>query len=199
MARTSLTRDEIAAFRQRAARVAIKLFAEQGYRSVSMRAVASALGVSAMTPYRYFANKDELITMIRSDGFRRFADRQAAAWDASTAATRLFALKQAYIQFALDEPDTYQVMFELRDVPASTDSALAAEQKRAYQFLYDAVTEAIAAGHMTGDPHTVAHLLWAQVHGMVSLHLAGTLIMGRDLESLCELPIDTHRSGRSKS
>lgn len=194
MARAALTRDEIDAFRQEAARVAIGLFAERGYRGVSMRAVASTMGVSAMTPYRYFENKDELFNLIRTEGFRRFADRQAAAWDHSSPSTRLLSLKQAYVQFALDEPETYQVMFELRDAPEQDTPALDAEQKRAYSFLLAGVQEAIDAGRLDGDPDTVAHLLWAQVHGMVSLHLAGTLIMGRNLEQLCELPIHTQRS-----
>jgi len=187
MARAALTHDEIDAFRVRAARVAIGLFAEHGYRGVSMRAIATAMGVSAMTPYRYFANKDELFNFIRHDGYRRFADGQQAAWDDARPAERLHKLKQAYIQFALDEPETYQVMFELRHAPSGENAEVSAEQTRAYSFLLGAVKESIAAKRMSGDPDTVAHILWAQVHGMVSLHLAGTLIMGRSLDTLRQL------------
>ena len=49
----------------------------------------------------------------------------------------------------------------------------------------------VCAGKIEGDPLTVAHLAWAQVHGVISLHLAGKLIMGRSVEDLIDaaLPV----------
>ncbi len=44
---------------------------------------------------------------------------------------------------------------------------------------------------MEGDPLERAHFLWAQVHGLVSLHLAGKLVMGRSLEQLFPAVFDT--------
>ena len=76
MARLALRPDEIAAFRRRAAEAAMHLFAAQGYEAVTMRSLADALGVSAMTPYRYLdGGKRELFGLVRAEAFRRFADR----------------------------------------------------------------------------------------------------------------------------
>lgn len=180
MPRAALTAQEIESFRQRAVEAATRLFAEHGYDAVSMRAVARAVGVSAMTPYRYFANKDELFAHVRAAAFRRFADAQQVAFDAtSNPRARLRALGLAYVEHALTEPDAYRIMFELSQAPAGTYPELDAQSARAFSLLVRAV-EAV----VQDDPLTAAHLAWAQVHGLVSLHLAGKLQMRRSLDEL---------------
>ncbi len=79
MPRRSLTPEEISAFRLRAVEAATRLFAEYGVAGVSMRRLASEMGCSAMTPYRYFENQDALFAMVRTAAFRRFADQQRDA------------------------------------------------------------------------------------------------------------------------
>ena len=182
MPRTALSQDQIAAFRQRVVGAATHLFATEGYEAVTMRALAAELGVSAMTPYRYFEDKDEVFALVRADAFRRFADRQEAASNDVSDDPRemLRRLGRAYIDFALAEPDAYRIMFELGQPTARPCPELEVEQKRAFSYLLDAVE---AAG-VDGNELTAAHLAWAQVHGIVSLHLAGKLIMGRSIEEL---------------
>ena len=53
-----LSESDVADFRERLCDVAEKLFAEKGPDAVTMRQLASELGVSPMTPYRYFADKE---------------------------------------------------------------------------------------------------------------------------------------------
>ncbi len=187
MPRAALKSEDIEAFRRRAVDAAIRLFADHGYDGVSVRMLASELGVSAMTPYRYFENKEELFAVVRTEAFRRFADRQqrAARVDAPE---RLRALGAAYVAFATEQPESYRIMFELKQSTAEHYPALESEQERAFSFLLEAVRQAIDAGVMQGDPVTTAHLMWAQVHGLVSLHLAGKLSMGRSLNELCTAP-----------
>lgn len=192
MPRVALAPVDIAAFRSRATAAATRLFAARGYDAVTMRAVADELGVSAMTSYRYLAGKDELFALVRAEAFRRFADRlEAAAGRAASRgldpATRLIRLKRAYVEFALDEADAYRIMFELRQPDDAANSPeLARESRRAFGCLHDAVRDAVVAGALAGDPLTVAHLLWASTHGLVSLHLAGRL-SARSLEQLAAI------------
>ena len=49
---------------------ALALFASRGYRSVSMRAIAEEMQLSAPALYRYYNNKEALLEAIRADGFR---------------------------------------------------------------------------------------------------------------------------------
>jgi AcrR family transcriptional regulator len=186
--RLALRSDEIDAFRRRAADAAMRLFARDGYDAVTMRSVADALGVSAMTPYRYLAGKEALFGLVRAEAFRRFADRLEVALErAGDASARLRRLKQAYVAFAVDEPDAYRIMFELRQPDPVGADELAVQSRRAFGVLHRTVTEAVAAGVLDGDPLTLAHLLWASTHGLVSLHLAGKLTMGCTLQALAAI------------
>jgi AcrR family transcriptional regulator len=195
--RAALRPDEIAAFRNRAVDRAMHLFVELGYDGLTMRALAAALGVSAMTPYRYLASKAELFGLVRAEAFRRFADRLEAALArprgraGRDALAPLRRLKKAYVRFALDEPDAYRVMFELRRPDrAAAPAELARQSRRAFAVLHRTVAEAAAAGALAGDPLTLAHLMWASTHGLVSLHLAGRLEMGRSLPQLAGLDFE---------
>jgi AcrR family transcriptional regulator len=185
MARAALTVEELGAFRGRAVTAATRLFAERGYRGVTLRSLAKELGVSPMTPYRYFENKEELFAMVRTEAFRRFADAQrdaVAGIEEPEDALRM--LGRAYVSFALDEPDAYHIMFELLQAPAGTYPELEAEQARAFSYLHEAVKAAVNAGLLEGESLRRAHYLWAQIHGLVSLHLAGKLVMGCSFEEL---------------
>jgi AcrR family transcriptional regulator len=185
MARAALTVEELDAFRGRAVAAATQLFAERGYAGVTLRSLANALGVSPMTPYRYFENKEELFAMVRTDALRRFADVQrdaVAGIDEPEEALR--TLGRVYVRFALDEPDAYHTIFDILQAQTSNYPELDSEQARAFSYLYAAVTAAVDAGLMDGNPLRRAHLLWAQVHGLVSLHLAGKLVMGCSLDEL---------------
>lgn len=189
MPRQALVDEEIAVFRRRAVDAATHLFAEQGYAAVTMRSLGAALGVSAMAIYRYIANKDELFVLVRAEAFRRFADALEAALAVAPAdepphasVTRLFALKRAYIAFAVAQPDAYRIMFELRGAEppkGPARDALAAQSRRAFGCLHGCVVDAVAHGYLRGDPLTHAHLFWASTHGLVSLHLAGQLSAAR--------------------
>jgi AcrR family transcriptional regulator len=202
MPRAALHPDDVAAFRQKLADAAIHLFADLGYDGVTMRAVAAALDVSAMTPYRYVAGKEELFALVRAEAFRRFADRLEQGIERATdAVDRLKRLKRAYVKFALDEPDAYRIMFELRppeEKAARELPELQRESRRAFGCLQRCVQLAVDSGDLEGDPLTLAHLLWAGTHGLVSLHLAGRLQQGRTLEQLAaidhELPTKRKKS-----
>ena len=191
MPRAALHPDDVAAFRRKLADAAIHLFADLGYDGVTMRAVAAALDVSAMTPYRYVAGKEELFALVRAEAFRRFADRLEQGIErAQDAVDRLRKLKRAYVKFAVDEPDAYRIMFELRQPDAKVARELpelARESRRAFGCLQRCVQLAVESGDLEGDPLTLAHLLWASTHGLVSLHLAGRLQQGRSLEQLAAI------------
>jgi hypothetical protein len=59
------------------------------------------------------------------------------------------------------------------------------------------VGEAVDSGALAGDPDTLAHLFWSGVHGIVALHLAGKLALGRSLSDLIEPFIQLSIAGAS--
>ncbi len=185
--RPALSDNQLETFRKRAVQAATRLFAEQGYAAVTMRALATELGVSPMTPYRYFENKEQLFDSVRAEAFGRFADQQCdAAKRTLKPLSRLAALCRSYVHFALSEPNAYRIMFSLHDHAQEPSEALKREQERSFSYLLAAVQASVAAGSLQGDPLTCALLLWSQAHGLVSLELSGKLHVGRTLDELCE-------------
>ncbi|MCH9685892.1 MAG: TetR/AcrR family transcriptional regulator [Deltaproteobacteria bacterium] len=185
MTRAALTPMELEDFRRRAVEAALRVFVEDGARSLTMRGIAKVLGVSPMTPYRYFEDKDALFTAMRVEATRQFADAQQQAASSFSGVVAIIELSRAYVRFGVEQPEAYRIIFELRPVPAQRSAQLDAEHERAFSFLYRGTTEAVRAGQLQGDPLTLAHLLWSQGHGLVSLHLADKLTMGRTFEQLC--------------
>ena len=183
--RAPLPEREIHAFRAELCRAAERRFADLGYAGVTLRGLAEDLGCSPMTPYRYFANKEAIFTAVRTAAYQRFAAGQEAAIASSEDPfERLRATGEAYLAFAAEEPHAYRIMFELAQAFDPDDTELADASARSWAPLRDAIAGVIDTGALEGDPEILAHLFWAGLHGLVSLHLAGKLQLGHRLEDL---------------
>ena len=192
MARPSLRPDEIESFRERLCDAAMETFAEEGYEAVTLRGLAEKLGCSHATPYRYFADKQEIFAAVCALGFDRFADAlERAARGIDDPEERLRALGRAYFRFATTQPHAYRIMFELRESAGVSHPRYKVKEIRSWQAILQAVELAIQADVLTGDPDVVAHQMWAGLHGLVSLHLSGKLSLGKSAKSLLEPLMDT--------
>lgn len=188
----ALTHDEIESFRDGLCRAATRLFAEHGVEGVTLRAIASELGCSPMTPYRYFANKEEIFRAVRMAGFDEFGRRihEAAARHPDDPRKRYRALGRAYLQFAQDEPHAYRVMFQLdRDLDPEDDE-FSAVAKNTWEPLLETASALIARGDLVGDPNVIAHMAWVSLHGAVTLHLSGHLRFECSIDDLAEPILD---------
>ena len=143
---------------------------------MTMRELASALGVSAMTPYRYFRDKDDILAAVRARAFDRFAETLEVAYGgAGTTVERSRAKRDAYIRFALEEPETYRLMFDLSQPTEEDYPDLVRAMARARSTMTTHVRDLVADGIFSGDPELIGHVYWAMLHGAVTLHLAGKL------------------------
>lgn len=171
-----LTKADVADFRERLCEAATRLFAVKGREGFTMRELASELGVSAMTPYRYFKDKDEILAAVRARAFNRFADALEAAFqNASAPAEKSAAVFQAYVGFAFGEPAAYRLMFDLSQPDESDYPELLDANTRARATMTAYVRELVKAGILAGDPELIGHVFWSALHGAVVLKLAGKL------------------------
>ncbi|MGH9887336.1 MAG: TetR-like C-terminal domain-containing protein, partial [bacterium] len=99
---------------------------------------------------------------------------------------RLYAMGRAYVAHAVAHPDQYRVMFELARRTDRKYVEPAELGRRGWLPLRTSIAEAVAAGKLRGDVDEIAHVAWAALHGLVMLHLAGKLHLGRDLDSLVD-------------
>src|SRR3954471_12614144 len=104
-----LSETDVADFRERLCEAAERLFAERGPDAVTMRQLAAELGVSPMTPYRYFHDKDDILAAVRTNGFNRFAQAlETARAGGKSARAKGAAVGEAYLAFAFRHPHTYK-------------------------------------------------------------------------------------------
>jgi AcrR family transcriptional regulator len=173
--------EEVAAFRERVCVVATQLFADQGAGNVTMRQIAAKLGVSAMTPYRYFRDKDEILATVRAAAFLKFADTlEAALARGADALSKARAVGDAYVAFAHASPATYHLMFDFEQPDDGPYPELIAANARARRSMTAYVQEMINEGVFKGDAEEIGLMFWATIHGILMLDLAGAL--GRDVD-----------------
>ena len=185
MGRQALSAEEIEDFRGRLVEAATDRIAREGYAGLSLRRLASDLGCSPMTPYRYFKDRDEIFAAVRTAAYEEFAEAQEAAIRPDqTPLERLAALGEAYVHFAVRRPNAYRLKFSLSQPDPGSYPELADAQLRSWLPLSNAVADAVASGDLDGDPEVLAHLFWSSTHGLVTLHLAGKLQLGHDLGEL---------------
>jgi AcrR family transcriptional regulator len=174
-----LSETDVADFRERLCEAAERLFAEKGPDAVTMRQLAAELGVSPMTPYRYFQDKDDILAAVRANGFNRFAEAlEAARATGGSPSARGAAVGEAYLDFAFEHPHTYKLMFELDQPHEEHYPELVAAGRRAQQTMTGYVDDQIANGVFKGDPAIIGMMFWAATHGAVVLELAGKLAPG---------------------
>jgi AcrR family transcriptional regulator len=184
----ALTKEEISSFREELVAAATRLFAEHGVEGVTLRAIANELGCSPMTPYRYFANKEEILRAVRTAGFEEFGQRVYAAAEAhpDDPRARYRALGHAYLQFAHDEPHAYRVMFQLDRQGQPEDEEFDALTKSTWTPLLQTTNALVERGDLAGDPNVIAHLAWVSLHGAVTLHLSSHLRFDCSIDDLAE-------------
>jgi AcrR family transcriptional regulator len=149
----------------------------EGWDAVTMRRLADKIEYSSNFAYRYFGGRDDILLAVARDGFARLRDAMAAAADSATSPGRkqanptaaIRAAANAYIDFALAEPELYQLMYGLGGVRVPTADTFADGQAIG-DILIRLLTDA-------GDTNAVNHVLqmWATVHGLIALLAVGRL------------------------
>jgi AcrR family transcriptional regulator len=183
--RPVLTDEEVAAFRADVCRVAEVLFARHGVEGVTMRQIAAELGCSSTTAYRYFTSKDEILTAVRAAAFHRFCDViEHATCSSRDARKSARNVGQAYLGFALENPDAYRMMFEVSQAAATGNEAATEALARARLAMAGYLAPLIDKGILHGDAHALGQMLWASAHGLVMLRLSGIVTSDGELRQL---------------
>ena len=145
---------------------------QEGVGAVSIREVARRARVSHAAPAHHFGSKAGLLTACAVIGFQKLADAIDAAADA--AADHRDALQGtgvAYVQFALDNPELFTIMFS-GQVQAE-DPAYVEAVSRSFRRLQAILGEAADAGELVDEPRLVSVAAWSLVHGLAALWLSG--------------------------
>lgn len=178
-----------------------KQIAESGAASLSLRAIARELGITAPAIYNYYPSRDDLVTALIVDAFTSLAEAQEASLTGlaeNRRAVRLSALGLAYREWAVTHPQRYHLIFgtPIPNYTAPEEVTLPAAAKALIP-LIQAIQDLASAGELRterlaemspklesmlgtwsefagGFGHEVLYLalvIWSRVHGLVMLEI----------------------------
>ena len=142
-----------------------------------------------MTPYRYFKDKDEILSgRSCAAPFRVSPTSSKKRWRKTARRRKKSdAVGRAYIRFALEEQACYSPDVRHFSGPRMAPlPALFAAERRARATMTDHVRLMIAEGYFQGDPELIGSVLWAGLHGVVTLYLAGAVADGGEFERMLD-------------
>jgi AcrR family transcriptional regulator len=135
----------------------VKLIESKGLSSLSLREAARKAQVSHQAPYHYFKDKEALLAGIAEEGFGELAERLEKAGQKAS------ALGQAYVDFAIDRPVHFRLMFQAEFHEAKRYPAVAEAQKLARGVLEK------------GRNQSQLGAAWSRMHGLASLLVDGPM------------------------
>jgi len=146
-------------------RAGIDLVSRYGIRGFTMSQAAKAASVAVSAPYRHYADRDALLAAIAAEGFNRLATRFEAVGPGKDRVGRLAAV---YVEFAIEHPSHFRVMFE-GQLDKSQYPELKVAGERAFGFLISEA-HALAGPDATSTKRaTLTAALWSAVHGFATI------------------------------
>lgn len=104
--------EQISDMRAHIAACALKLFQQEGYAAISMRRLAQEAGCTAMTLYKYYDSKFDILSSLWAEVFDRlFNELDRLSADKSEPEARLYAVALGYVSYWLENRDHYFMVF----------------------------------------------------------------------------------------
>lgn len=158
-----------------------ELFVEEDFKNVSIRRIADKIEYSPTAIYLYFKDKNEIFFELMKEGDEHLSMRLEAT-RSSDPLQALRAGARAYLDFAVEEPHYYKIMFWAEDQATGEFGCehLEAICGRSFSFLITTITDVIEKGIYRGPMSVtlLGHVLWAWWHG------AAMLVLGQRLKFL---------------
>ena len=162
---------EILEVRQSILTAAREIARQEGWQAVTIRKVADRIEYSPPTIYEYFENKEDILLELLREGYRQLAAAlKGASSSAEDCEQRLMNMVEAYWQFAMSQPELYQVMTGL-GVPYCSEKPPA--MREAFVTIKESLAEWMhAMGVEIPDVEGAVMIMRSLVHGLISLTMA---------------------------
>ena len=158
-------------------KASVKLMTEGGLGALSMREVARRAGVSHQAPYHYFADREAILAELAGRGFDDMYDYMVSALGLARPdkASRVQAMGEAYVRFALNNPEVFRLMFRCELVDLSRYPNEKAKADRVFGVVAGAMgVNAPPEDKMSPELAPVV-AAWSMAHGLATLMLEGKM------------------------
>jgi AcrR family transcriptional regulator len=174
------------------------LWRRGGENALTMRAVAQAAGTNTPAMYRRFRNREDLLKAL----VLRVAERVRTYFEAGQT---LEGMAEAYVDYALNAPNEYQLFYSHVAVLDARKKGKAPRPIRESRpnFAFVEQTAARELGGHQEDYTEFALQIWSLLHGAVTLILTKTIPAGHEeeLRNACRAAvkalIQNAKSGRA--
>jgi AcrR family transcriptional regulator len=162
-----------------------RLIADKGIDALSLRTIATEVGVSHMAPYAHFKNKSDLFKSVAADGFLQLGEKLLTIQLNSNQPENLVLdYGVAYIRFATRNPQLYKLMLGQTNPGQSTDiKPLALSEKilqEASRKTYLLLRDCFKLNESDERKINIqAQGAWAFVHGIASLLITGQIVIDK--------------------
>ncbi len=158
---------------------------DEGPAGLSLRRLARLTGVSEAAPYRHFDGKDGILAAVAIAAFERFAEQlETAAASTENHEERIMALGAAYVQFAVENPQHFRLIFGRERPPLDQYPELRDAADNAFDVLQRAVTSVDRKAEMTlaeaASAYNRALAAWSRAHGIAMLVIDGMIVPPAD-------------------
>ena len=190
-------------FRKSILDAARTLIQEDGYEKLTIRKIADRIEYSPMSLYNHFADKDEILIALAREGFAKIGKTLPKPGSGEPVAVLRNALLK-YVDFGLKHPEEYELLFMTRRSSGGRSSAKASNEanipddaggQTAFRRMLEYVDAALAAGVVAGERFELAKVLWAGIHGCVSLQITQTRFPFGPQKVFAEAVVDTLLAG----
>jgi AcrR family transcriptional regulator len=146
------------------------VIAEHGVEKLSLRDVARKLNVSHQAPYKHYASRDHLLAEVIRRCFVRFSDALKARTRSADTKRDIHALGISYLQFALQNPLEYRLMFGTPWPEAAAQPDMLADARYSFDVLRQALQPLFAKSPNQPEAvDTAAMFVWSTLHGLASI------------------------------
>lgn len=173
---------EIKNIQNRILEAALNIIVQEGYPALTMRRIASKIGMTAPNIYNYYKSKDELYISLVIQGFEILQQELTSVYEAhQDPVERGAALARAYINFGLKHSSYYDIMFTY-PTPKYNDYVGTPLEKLSeveYKISMDIATlalnvvKSLMSKELAADDEKVQMYFiaaWSMLHGMISLY-----------------------------
>ncbi|GAA0546692.1 TetR/AcrR family transcriptional regulator [Chitinophaga japonensis] len=152
---------------------AMRMFVEEGYEKTSIRNIADKIEYSPATIYLYYKDKDDLLYDVQGQAFEQLLRTFREKAVSKSPLKKLEQISKAYVQFGLEHPDLYDLMFIIRAPMNKVEKEEAwLNGEGCFQFLLDCLEDCTAQKLLRFRDKMVAALsIWSMVHGLVALNV----------------------------
>lgn len=156
-----------------------KLFIENGIEQTTIRNIADEISYSVGTVYVYFKDKNSILHELHTLGFKQLGGEMRVLMSVAEPMERLAAIGRVYIRFAVDNPDMYDLMFNMKapmEFLKKVEEEEWNEGKATFNALKTTVQQCMEQGYFSGyQLEALSFTIWSTVHGMCSLYIRGRI------------------------